>query len=352
MSTERKGLGPNHFPGADWESRPPAELGFDAAKLESARQRVDAEVGPDGRYRVCVVRRGHVAAEWTAGVPREARLGIASAQKSLYSCLLGIAIAEGRIASADALVADYYPEMLDVPEGAGPKPGRSGKPEDARITFRHLITNTSGYLKPDEQPGQYFHYQSWGMNILMHAIGKAYGVYDSTDPEASVGPGELIGRKIRDPIGGTWTWEWGNFKLPPQARIGIFGYHTSLSMTARDACRAGWLWRHGGGWAGRQVVPAEWLREATRSFSVTRENSPASDLDGIDCYGHGFWTNDRAKLWPALPRDSFAAAGAGSQLIWVCPSLDLVIAQSPGIPTEHAHREARVLQWILASLTG
>jgi hypothetical protein len=82
------------------------------------------------------------------------------------------------------------------------------------------------------------------------------------------------------------------------------------------------------------------------SATVTDRNSPADDLDGIGRYGHGFWTNDRGKLWPALPRDSFAAAGAGSQLFWVSPSLDLVIAQSPGLPVRHAHLDGRVLEWV------
>ena len=339
-----------YFPGAEWETHPARDFGFDDRKLEAARTRLTDAVGPDGTYRVCVVRGGRIVAEWHAGLSSRDQVGIASAQKSLYSCLLGIAIAEGKLPSADARVADYYPQLLDVPEGAGPKPGRAAKPEDAHMTFRHLITNTSGYLKPGERPGQYFHYQTWGMNILMHALGKIYGVYDPADPEGSVGPGDLIRQKIRDRIGGAWTWRWGNFDLPPEARAGIFGYHTSLFMTARDACRVGWLWRSAGNWAGRQIVPAQWLREATVSADAIRGNSPASDLDGVGCYGHGFWANDRGKLWPNLPRDSFAAAGAGSQLIWVCPSLDLVTVESPGIPTQHVHLDPRLLDWILDAL--
>ena len=49
------------------------------------------------------------------------------------------------------------------------------------------------------------------------------------------------------------------------------------------------------------------------------------------CYGYGFWTNDHGKLWPNLPRDSFAASGAGQQHIWVWPQQSLVIVQSPGL---------------------
>ncbi|NIR00538.1 MAG: hypothetical protein GTN78_10110, partial [Gemmatimonadales bacterium] len=74
---------------------------------------------------------------------------------------------------------------------------------------------------------------------------------------------ELVREKIRDPIGGTWTWEWGIYDLPPEAKAGVFGYRMKLSMTARDMCRLGWLWCNFGNWNGRQVVPEEWLREAT-----------------------------------------------------------------------------------------
>ena len=236
--------------------------------------------------------------------------------------------------------------MLDVPEGSGPKPGRSSKPEDADITFRHLITNTSGYLKPDEKPGQKFHYQTFGMNVLMHAIGKVYGVYDAADPEGSIGSGELIREKIRDLIGGTWTWEWANFDLWEQAELGIFGYYTRLMMTCRDQARLGWLWLNRGNWDGKQVIPSDYLEEATQTAELVRNAAPEEEWS----YGHAFWTNDHGKLWPSLPRDSYAAAGAGSQHVWVCPSLDLVIAQSPGPWDDQEENDSGPIHWILDAL--
>lgn len=348
MSTARP-----HFPGDEWEIRQAEELGFDEAKLQDARRRLAEAIGPEGRYRLCLVRNGYIAAEWNAGVDVDERVEIASAQKSAYSCLLGIAIGEGRIGSVDDLVRDYYPEMLQVPEGTGPKPNRSNKPEDAQITFRHLVTNTSGYLKPGELPGEQYHYQSFGLCILMHAIGKAYGAYDSSDPEGSRGEGELIREKIRDRIGGTWTWSWGNFDLPAEARIGIFGYHTKLSMTARDMCRLGWLWCNFGNWNGDQVVPEEWLRQATVAARIARRQSESDPLThGARAYGHGFWCNDEGQLWPDFPGDSFAAAGAWNRLIWVCPSLQLVIAQNPGIRAERPVLETRVVEWVLGALAN
>ncbi len=117
-----------HFPGSDWETRPAEQLGFDPAKLDSARARLDEKAGDDGRYRIVVVRGGCVAAEWNRGIDADHPHNQASAAKSVFSTLLGIAIAEGKVPSADAVASEYYPEMLDVPEGAGPKPGRCNKP--------------------------------------------------------------------------------------------------------------------------------------------------------------------------------------------------------------------------------
>ena len=76
-----------------------------------------------------------------------------------------------------------------------------------------------------------------------------------------------------------------------------------------------------------QVVPEDYLRQAT----VTNDDIRANEPEEKWCYGHGFWVNDHGVQWPDLPRDSFAAAGAGAKHIWVCPSLGLVVVQNPGL---------------------
>lgn len=313
------------WPGADWETAEPEELGFDRSKLVDAA-RAQAEDADNSLYRVLIVRYGKIAAEWNFRVDPLERASQASASKSTFSCVLGIAVAEGVIKSADDRVADYYPEMMDVPPGAGPKEGRHAFPENEAITFRQLIGNTSGYMKPGEAPGEVFNYQTFGMNILTHAIACAYSLYKTSDPERGAGFGTLTEWKVRDPIGGTWSWEYRNFDLQPAARLGVFGYFTAYKMTPRDMARCGLLWMHMGEWRGRQVVPAEWMREATRVNADVIANEPPESHR----YGLGFWCNDRGRMWPDLPRDSFAASGAGRQHIWVCPSLDLAVVRSPG----------------------
>ena len=313
------------FPGNDWELGEPDELGFDGSCLASV-EKWQADSAGDEPYRVLIARHGKIAAEWNRGLSADDAARQASASKSTHACVLGIAVEEGMIESVDDLVIDYYSEMMDVPPGRGPKDGRHAFSANREITFRQLIGNTSGYMKPGELPGKQFHYQTYGMNILTHALAKRYGLYDTSDPEGSASFGKLAEEKIRDPIGGTWTHMYANFDLHPNANLPVFGYSTNFLCTARDMARMGLLWLHGGKWDGRQVVPMEWMREVTRTSAMITVNEPRENWK----YGLGFWTNDHGVPWPDLPKDSFAACGAGRQRIWVCPSLDIVVVQSPG----------------------
>jgi CubicO group peptidase (beta-lactamase class C family) len=333
------------FPKTEWECVTEDDGGFSSTKLDRARLWLKHNAG-DRRYRVVIVRGGRLVAEWNSGIDRGEQLWLASAAKSIFSCMLGIAIDEGRLPSADARLVDIYPEAMDVPEGEGPKPGRYAFPKDAAITFRQLISNTSGYMKPGEEPGQVFHYQTYGMNVLTHAIAKGYGLYDTGDPEGSPGLRRLVDDKLRNPIGGSWGYYLSNFDLHSKARIHIFGYYDGVKATTLDMARLGWLWCNWGRWEGKQLVPEGWLREATQTAPDIRANCARE----LWKYGYGFWTNDFAQLWPNLPRDSYAASGAGSQHIWVCPSLDLVVAQSPGLWEDQAENDSGLLKLVVDAI--
>jgi CubicO group peptidase (beta-lactamase class C family) len=333
------------FPDVKWARVSPVEAGFVPKKLDAARRWLDDAAAPtkDGGYRVVVVRGGCVVAEWNHGLERDYQARLASAAKSIFASVLGIVIAEGKIPSADAKIVDYYPEAMDVPEGEGPKEGRYAFAKDRDITFRQLISNTSGYMKPGEESGKVFHYQTYGMNILTHALAKIYGLYDINDPEGSPGFKELVDEKICIPLGATWGYYLANFDLHARARIHIFGYYDGVSATALDMARLGWLWRNWGRWKNRQLIPEAWMREATQTAPDIRANCPQEQWQ----YGYGFWTNDHGQLWPSLPRDSFAASGAGSQHIWVCPSLDLVVVQSPGLYQRQHENDAGLLRLVV-----
>ena len=80
------------FPGNDWAKVAAEDAGFDAGRLDAAKEWLDGRAGRPS-YRVVIVRGGALVAEWNRGIAREARLHLASAAKSIFSCMLGIAVA-------------------------------------------------------------------------------------------------------------------------------------------------------------------------------------------------------------------------------------------------------------------
>ena len=220
--------GIEYTPGVEWDVVEPEEAGFDRSRLSHAGQwqADDADGQP---YAILIVRRGRIVAEWNFRTDPLEPARMASASKSLFSSVLGIAVEEGIIKSADARVVDYYPELMDVPPGRGPKDGRHAFPENEGITFRQLIGNTSGYMKPGEPPGKVFNYQSWGMGVLTHAVASAYSLYKTSNPVRGGGFGTLTEWKLRRPIGGSWTWQYDHPQLHAAANLPVFGYFTIYS---------------------------------------------------------------------------------------------------------------------------
>ena len=255
------------YPGKDWERRAPDDLGLSGDRLAGVETWL-RETHPGEKFRIVIARDGYLAAEWNQGVETDEQLGQASASKSYFSCMLGIAVEQGKVPSPDAKVIDFYPEMMDIAEDEGPKPGRYPFDKDRDITFRQLICNTSGYMKPGEEPGKVFHYQTFGMNILTNSIATIYGFYDSRDPKRLPGCGQLIEDYIRDPIQATWRYSYNDFEHPPQAKKNIFGHSLRIVATARDTARAGHLWLNWGNWNGVQVIPETYLKEGHRHEPV------------------------------------------------------------------------------------
>ena len=82
------------YPGSTWETKTPAEVGMDAAKLDAFGDFVSG--------RGCVVRYGYMVYTW-GDVSK--RADVASAAKPWYSHFLFKALEEGKIASLDEKLA-------------------------------------------------------------------------------------------------------------------------------------------------------------------------------------------------------------------------------------------------------
>jgi CubicO group peptidase (beta-lactamase class C family) len=103
----------------------------------------------------------------------------------------------------------------------------------------------------------------------------------------------------------------------------------NFEMSARDMARFGHLFLAQGCWNGKQVVRASWVRESTAPYSDT-----VGDFQplGLGFYGYLWWVGAAKRFLPntSLPDGSFAALGAGPQVILVVPAKGLVLVHRTG----------------------
>lgn len=142
--------------------------------------------------------------------------------------------------------------------------------------------------------------------------------------------------RIADPIGmNAEAWTWGDFGLVDGLRInggsGNGGKHVQIS--ARELARFGHLMLNRGRWRDRQLIPEDWVRQAT-SVQVPASMKNAwikSGIVGPGQYGFNWWRNapdaDGKLTWPGAPEDTFAAQGHNNNKLYVIPSWQMVIVR-------------------------
>ncbi len=311
------------WPGIGWENGEVQELGFDRVRLSAAAGYLAKEAG--GRpYRVLVVRHGRVVAEWNYRVNPLERRSIGAAGDAVTSCLLGIAISEGVVRSEADRVTKYYPELAEAVAGRATGVGDAGLVPDPAVTFDDALNGPPGSPGSEgEGPGA-FKSQRCAISVVQHALASAYRLYQTRDPGRGGGLGLLAEWRIRDRIGAGWQWEYTHLGLPATAPAGVIGYHTEFLMTAYDMARLGLLWLRGGTWRDQQVIPSAWMDKVVNG-QTTGGPEAASGLR------LGFWRGRSDRLLPHEPQGCFSAVGESAQQVWVCPALDLVVAQNPGL---------------------
>ncbi len=124
--------------------------------------------------------------------------------------------------------------------------------------------------------------------------------------------GEYVRRKIAEPCG--WgDWDWAMYRTKLKAGIDSNGrlLHTpgagSICLRPTDALRFMYLLLHEGQWGGKQIVPAEYIKMASRPVSYNT-HYPYSLQFNVNEDGHA-----------KAPRDAFYKSGAGGFSWYVIP---------------------------------
>jgi CubicO group peptidase (beta-lactamase class C family) len=346
----------NYFPPAGaWERAKPESVGLDPATIRAAADFAVAQetlwprsindfyvnemkepppwnkiIGPvrdRGGPSGVILRGGRIVAEW--GDIERADMTF-SVTKSYVSTCVGLAQDAGLIKDLDAPVRDLVDD------------GGFDSAQNRPITWKHLLQQTSeweGTLwdKPDlvdrnrvvgagastvqtgtakgtdrklQKPGSYWEYNDVRVNRLSLA---AMRVWRRALPD-------LLKEKIMNPIGASPRWEWHGYENSwveidgkrMQSVSGGAHWGGGLFISSLDHARLGYLFLRRGNWAGRQLLSADWIGKATQPCAINPH------------YGFMWWLNSDGKAWPGVSRESFMALGAGSSLIWVDPTTDIV----------------------------
>lgn len=271
----------------------PEEAGFSSAGIAAARAYANSVGAPVGM----LVHRGAVVTTW-GDVAQPAR--VFSVAKALQGTLAGIAVGRGQLdldATLASLGIDDRPPLLEA---------------EKRARVRDLLTMRSGvyhsaasesHRRPlpergGDPPGTAFFYHNWNVNALNAAYERATGTTFQAAFARDLA--EPLDMEDFDPGHAYYTVS------PLQSRL----RHPVIMLSARDMARAGLLYLRDGRWAGRQVVPAEWVRESRRPHVSVGPNH----------YGYLLWIPGEP---PLADLDAFSLAGNGN-VIYVVPEADVV----------------------------
>jgi len=289
-----------------WEKAAPEELGWSSEKLEALKP--DFEKLKTSA--LMVVTDGKVVFEWgkTAN-----NIYSHSTRKSLLSALYGIYVAEGKIDTSLRLEQLGIKERIQLTEDEKQAKvidllkARSGVyiPAAAEVKSMRDARPKRGKHKP----GTNWYYNNWDFNVL----GTIFRQQTSEDIY------EAFKRRIAEPIR-TQDYICEKQRYSYEENFSIHPAYPFL-ISARDMARLGQLFLQQGKWDDRQIIPADWIQQSTRSYSDT--GKPATG------YGYMWWTV--TDDFCGMKEGDYYASGYGGQKLFVLPRINTVIVHRVNI---------------------
>jgi CubicO group peptidase (beta-lactamase class C family) len=319
-----------------WSIATPEDVGFDPAALCQWSERRIA-TPRDNIHALLVVRQGKLVFEqyFTGDDERGGRpVGqvtydptrlhdLRSVSKTVTALLVGIALAQQQLASLDQPIFDFFPEYADL-----------RTPDKARITLRHLLTMSTG-LDWDETRTPYTDPNNSAVRMIRAVDPYRYVLSEPvvTPPGAkytySSGATELLGAILHKATGQRLDALARTVLFEPLGIVEVEWMHNAdgnaaaswgLRLRPRDMAKLGQLVLAHGLWNGRQIVPRDYMDEAT---------APQIQGAGAYFYGYQMWVG--RSLVHKHEIDWAAGFGLGGQRVFVIPSVDLVVVLTAGL---------------------
>jgi CubicO group peptidase (beta-lactamase class C family) len=298
-----------------------ATMGAQVGVLDAA---VTAAADLPRLYSLLVHWRGEMILERYYNGRQASRLAnVKSVSKSIVSALVGVAIDRGLIAGVDQPVSAFFADLLESDEDTRKR----------EITVEDLLTMRSGLeTTSNRNYGAWVQSRDWVQFALRQPLSSPPGAR----MEYSTGNSHLLSAILTD-VSGADTWQFAQEVLGtplgmslakwPQDPQGIYFGGNDMLLTPRQMVTFGRLYLNAGRFAGRQIVPADWVDASL----VPRARSRFSRQQ----YGYGWWIRTLAG------HRAFYAWGFGGQYIYVVPDLDLVVVSTSSVSADSQRRGHR-----------
>jgi CubicO group peptidase (beta-lactamase class C family) len=245
-----------------------------------------------------------------------------SMAKTIVAMLMGIAVQEGAIKSIDQPAADYVPALAGTEYGKTPirallhmasgvafKEVYDAPGDNQRLNLMLFGRNNPGpaqavavFNTREVPPDTRFHYASIETEVLGLVLTQAVKMPLT----------EYLRAKLWQPMGAeadaAWTIDTTGQEI---------GY-CCINAVLRDWARVGMILANDGAWNGHQIVPRQWVLDATTAQEPFLRPGTMTRF-----YGYGYQT------WLLSgPRRQFALLGIHGQTIFVDPVAKLVLVHT------------------------
>ena len=270
-------------------------------------------------HSLMVIRHGKVAVEWyNKPYNKDTPQAVYSVSKSFTSTAIGFAISEGLI-TLDTKLLDIFPDC----------PPKKADERFEKLTVRNLLRMSSGkqpsFLSDKSkidwikdyinspwvfEPGEKFLYINENIFMLSAIINRVTGMSMR----------EYLKPRLFEPLGiDVPFWETD--------RNGIEAGGWGLYLKTEDIAKLTLCYQQKGRFNDVQVIPEDWVVEATKKQIDNAQNRPGTDASFG--YGYCFWKN-------SIDEDSFRADGMFSQFGVGIPKYDATVVLTSAITDETA----------------
>ena len=333
-----------YFPSEKWESKSPAEFGYNEKKINQAIDFVIENQNPGnkdlrveilkgfsyepyhsilgptkkrGETNGLIIKDGYIIGSW--GDTKRVDMTF-SVTKSYLSAVTGIAYDNKLIKSEEDYVSNYvWDKTFD-----GNK--------NSRITWEHLLNQSSDWegslwgindwedrpdtskviddwrSEPQKEPGTFYKYNDVRVNVLAYSL---LHIFRESLPK-------ILKKYIMDPIGASSSWRgygyensWINLDGVMTQSVSGGGHNGGgIFINSEDHARFGLLYLNDGVWDNKRIISKEWI---DKSLNPSRTNSE---------YGFMWWLNTE---WNDLPYNLYYGSGFGGNYIVVIPDENMVV---------------------------